>query len=72
VGKRSGSFSVKLQPYVKMGGFAPNADTEPTFRYVIEQLTRRQLAFLHLMGDQNSADLPDQMKRPWIQARKVL
>ena len=62
--------SVKLQPYVKMGGFAPNADTEPTFLYVVEQLNQRQLAFLHLMGDQKSADLPDQMKRPWIQAKK--
>jgi N-ethylmaleimide reductase len=61
---------VLLQPYVKMGGFAPNADTEPTFLYVVEQLNKRQLAYLHLMGDQKSADLPDQMKRPWLQARK--
>jgi N-ethylmaleimide reductase len=63
--------SVKLQPYVKMGGFAPNADTEPTFLYVAQQLNERKLAFLHCMGDQKTADLPDQMKRPWLQARKV-
>jgi N-ethylmaleimide reductase len=67
-----GRVSVKLQPHIKLGAFAPNEDTEPTFRYVLEQLNHRKLAFLQLMGDQKLTDGDEVVRRPWIFARGIL
>jgi N-ethylmaleimide reductase len=44
--------AIKLSPAVSSGLLSPNADTEPTYRYLAEQLNKYDLAYLQAWGPQ--------------------
>uniref|UniRef100_B0T957 NADH:flavin oxidoreductase/NADH oxidase n=1 Tax=Caulobacter sp. (strain K31) TaxID=366602 RepID=B0T957_CAUSK len=51
-----GRVGLKLSPASTSGLLAPNADTEPTFRYLLEQLNDYDLAYVHALGPQAPVD----------------
>ncbi|RUT72152.1 alkene reductase [Flavobacterium cupreum] len=54
-----GRVGLKISPATSSGTLKPNADTEPTFRYLAEALNQFDLAYLHVLGSVESvADTP--------------
>ncbi|MBS7233461.1 alkene reductase [Flavobacterium psychroterrae] len=45
-----GRVGLKISPATSSGTLKPNADTEPTFRYLAEALNQYDLAYLHVWG----------------------
>ncbi|MHC0442788.1 alkene reductase [Flavobacterium sp. 3-210] len=45
-----GRVGLKISPASSSGTLKPNADTEPTFRYLTEALNQFDLAYLHVVG----------------------
>jgi N-ethylmaleimide reductase len=46
----AGRVGLKIAPTVRMGGFAPTADTVPTFDYLVARLGERALSHLQVVG----------------------
>ncbi|MRX38645.1 alkene reductase [Flavobacterium sp. LC2016-23] len=54
-----GRVGLKISPATSSGTLKPNADTEPTFRYLAQALNQFDLAYLHVLGPMESvADTP--------------
>ncbi|MFC3559104.1 alkene reductase [Pedobacter jamesrossensis] len=45
-----GKVGLKISPATISGKLRPNADTEPTYRYLAEELNKLNLAYLHVWG----------------------
>lgn len=51
-----GRVGLKLSPASTSGLLVPNTDTEPTFRYLLQQLNDYALAYVHALGPQAPVD----------------
>lgn len=49
-----GRVGLKISPATNSGALKPNADTEPTFRYLAKALNQFDLAYLHVWGPTES------------------
>ena len=49
-----GRVGLKISPATSSGALKPNADTEPTFRYLAKALNQFDLAYLHVWGPAES------------------
>jgi N-ethylmaleimide reductase len=49
-----GRVGLKISPTTNSGALKPNADTEPTFRYLAKALNQFDLAYLHVWGPSES------------------
>ncbi len=49
-----GRVGLKISPATNSGTLRPNADTEPTFRYLAQALNQFDLAYLHVLGPMES------------------
>lgn len=49
-----GRVGLKISPATSSGTLKPNADTEPTFRYLAKALNQFDLAYLHILGSVES------------------
>ncbi|KRD12094.1 1,2-oxophytodienoate reductase [Flavobacterium sp. Root901] len=53
-----GRVGLKISPATSSGTLKPNADTEPTFRYLAQALNQFDLAYLHVLGLESVVGTP--------------